>query len=217
MLTQQLEALYTENEARFELVRETLKDHDIHGPYLSSPTELYLLKANKLLIIGQETYGWKNHPDIISQMKSYEEFQVGKTHPSPFWSVARKMEEALGNARYSCAALNLNKFDVRGGRPKTEEQIGPIRELDDIIIEEIKIINPTICVFFTSHNSDYRLKNLYRDLEFIAIDSWNVKELCVLRHPNLPKFTFRTYHPGFLRRKGLVNKLVDSVLSQVSL
>jgi hypothetical protein len=214
IITQQLEDLYTENQARFESVREVLKDHDIHGPYLSSPTEFYLEQSIKLLIIGQETAGWTNE-DIKGQMTQYENFRVGKTHNSTFWQMARSLETALGNAAYSCAALNLNKFDVASHNPRTEVQIQPIRALDDILVPEIKIINPEVCIFFTSHNSDYRLKNLYYNLEFIVIEGWNLKHLCILKHPNLPGLTFRTYHPNYLRRKGLESKVIAAIASQL--
>ncbi|MES2268751.1 MAG: hypothetical protein V4520_18450 [Bacteroidota bacterium] len=214
MITQKLEDLYTQNLDRFMSVREILKDHNINGPYLCSPTDLYLNQKIKLLIIGQETAGWTNH-DIKGQMVKYETFKVGKTHNSTFWQMARSLETAFDNTAYSCAALNLNKFDVAGHNPRTEVQIQPIRALDDIIVPEIKIINPNVCIFFTSHNSDYRLKNLYHDLKFIEIEGWNVKHLCILKHPNLPEYTFRAYHPNYLRRKGLESKVVAAIASHL--
>ena len=206
MITHKLIELYSNNQERFVVVKDILKKHSLNGPYLSSPGELYLKQQNPLLIIGQETHGWKNKPDIQQQMKIYENFEVGKTYKrTPFWDVARKLEAALRHDCFSCAALNLNKFDVAGHKPTTEEQIGPIRELDNILVSEICIINPKVCIFLTSHNSDYRLRKIYPGLEIIPIDGWNTTQLCQLKHENLPKNSFRTYHPGrgWLKKNGL--------------
>jgi hypothetical protein len=136
-------------------------------------------------------------------MTAYENFQAGKTNGySAFWDVIRKVENLLGNDAFSTAWTNLSKFDLYGIRSygKYEKAFSMA---DAILADEVRIVKPSMCMFFTGPYFDSRLKAVFEGLEFIEIPGWNMKQFCVLKHPSLPSLSFRSYHPRSLKLKNL--------------
>lgn len=204
--------LYTDRQQDFKNVTGQFANDDLHGPFLMSPNNIYVNQKNPLLIIGQETYGWgKNVDDLNKQMQDYEIFNVGQHYySSPFWSITRKVEDAVGNQSYSCAWTNISKYDVGGGRAYGEYEIA-ISKLDSILIDEIKIIQPKICLFFTGPAFDERINNIFSNIEFKEVQDWTPRQLSQLKHPSLPVLSFKTYHPNYLRRSGLEHKFMGFI------
>ncbi|GAB3857087.1 hypothetical protein GCM10028822_30230 [Hymenobacter terrigena] len=201
-MNETLHTLYTSWQADFENVIRQFRGIDLAGPLLMSPNALYNQQKNPLLIVGQETKGWAylHGADMRAQMKAYETFNVAEGYyPSPFWNVTRKVEQALGNAAYSCAWTNVSKFDVAGGRAQGEQE-RVISSLDDLLSSEINIIKPKVCLFYTGPDFDERIEQVFPGLRYQAVDGWPERELATLVHPALPPLTFRTYHPNYLRR-----------------
>jgi len=217
-LKEELLKIYVNRMADFQHVHEMSRD-TYHGPLLMSPNEKYLKQPNPFLAIGKETFGWKNFNYPLKEegctelMNFYEDFNLGINYfSSPFWNVIRKIETILGNEPYSCAWTNISKYDQNGDLPDAEhEKIFSL--VDDLLIDEIKIIKPKVCVFFTSHYLDYRIQNLFKDVEFLQVDGFGLNQLCRLRHERLPELTFRTYHPRYLRQSGLENKFYEIIES----
>ena len=191
-------------------MKNTFPEATLHGPFLMSPNFSFGVQKNPLLIVGQETFGWSKHAEDIEQnMLDYEDFNVGsKYYSSPFWNVTRKIEQILENEAFSCAWTNISKYDVNGGRAEGVYET-EISNLDEILIKEIEILKPKICLFFTGPNFDYRIKTIFSEIEFHKVDNWNDRQLCQLKHPNLPENSFRTYHPNYLRRSGLEEGFLD--------
>jgi hypothetical protein len=204
--------LYKKNLHAFSRIRETFPNDDLPGPFLMNPNSLYYKQQNKLLIIGQQTKGWTYHHDNIEkQINTYDKFNIGEDYyASPFWNITRKLEKALGNEPLSCAWTNINKFDLDEDKP-TGEYETEISKLDAILVEEINIIQPNICMFFTGPSFDYRLKYLFPRIEFIKLENWNSRQFCKLKHPELPEKSFRSYHPKYLR----INYLEDGFLEEM--
>ena len=213
MINQRLTDLYLTNYERFKSLRNQFPEQTFNGPYFCSPSDLYLQQQIPLLCIGQETYGWKSSDNIEQQMDFYRQFNVGETYTksSPFWHLIRQLEALFNESSYSSSALNLNRYDVSGGRPK-KDQLQAFEQLDDILVSEINILNPKVCIFFTGHKSDYRLEKIYPGIEKIDIPGLPLSSFCILKHENLPVNTFRTYHPAFLRR----SKLTPPVIKYLS-
>ena len=199
----QLFSVYQQRQADFKNVRATYPDEDMAGPFLMSPNEKYAVQANPLLIIGQETYGWEYHvEDLLKQMEAYETFNLGADYyNSPFWNVTRKVEQALGNEPYSCAWTNISKYDLNGGRAYGTFET-TIATLDNVLIDEIDILKPKVCIFFTSPSFDNRIQGIFDELEFLPVADFGTRQLCQLKHDKLPVLTFRTYHPKYLRLSG---------------
>lgn len=152
------------------------------------------------MIIGQETKGWCSElPDVEQQMKITEEFNFGENYKStPFWNYFRKLENLFENEKYSSLWTNIHKFDLNEGELDFQCK-NDIKIINKILIEEISIGKPDICIFFTSHSRDADLKEIFEDVEFIKVEGWDIKELAIIKHKKLPEFSIRTYHPGYLR------------------
>lgn len=180
------------------------------GPLLMSPNEKYAKQPNRLLIVGQETHGWaENYDNVLKNIELYEWFNLGEKYNSrPFWNVTRKLERALNNEIYSCAWTNISKFDVDSKRPNSEEA-KIISQIDDLLIDEIKIIQPDVCIFFTGHHFDNRIKKIYTGVEFVNVSGFSSNELTQLKHKDLPEKTYRTYHPNYLRMRGIEGRFIE--------
>lgn len=194
--------VYQKKLPEFEEIADKFKGINLHGPFLTSPGESYKNSRIRLLIIGQETNGWYNiHSKIEGLMDVYDDFNLGKKYySSPFWNITRKVERTLQIEAYSCAWTNLNKYDVNKKRPAGIHE-KEISTFDDILISEIKILKPDICIFFTGPAFDYRLKRIYDGLIFQKEEHWKYNQLVTLKHEKLPMLAIRTYHPKYLRMK----------------
>ncbi len=212
-MKEQLKNLYANNLTAFNQIRLTFPNEqfDLPGPFLMSPNSLYSRQKQRLLIIGQQTKGWTYDLDIEKQLLNYESFNVGVNYyPSPFWNITRKLEKAIGNDPLSCAWTNINKFDLEEDRPYGEFEQA-ISKLDPILVDEIKIIKPEVCMFFTGPDFDYRIKNIFANIEFVGIGGWNVRQFCRLKHKDLPEMSFRSYHPKALRIQQLEADFIKSI------
>jgi hypothetical protein len=173
------------------------------SPHFLSVPEGYLRSGIKLMIVGQQTYGW--HQGVFSPtstavrtlMRCYDEFDLGKNYTrSPFWQGAHRLFNLLNANGPSRSFLwsNLIKVDKGQDRPEydVEESICRLRILE----QEISITKPDAVVFFTGPNYDQRLIDTFDGVEFSA----HSPMLARLKHPLLPRQTYRTYHPNYLRR-----------------
>jgi len=211
-MKEQLLKAYKYRQADFKTVKTKFADEDMAGPFLMSPNDKYALQPYPLLIVGQETNGWGyDVEDLNKQMKVYEYFNVGNDYyASPFWNVTRKVEKALGNEPHTCAWTNISKFDLDGGRSYGEYETA-IATLDNLLAIEINIIKPKVCLFFSGPSFDGRIKNIFPDIEFVAVAGHTSRQLSQLKHPDLPVLTFRSYHPNYLRRSGLESEFINFI------
>jgi hypothetical protein len=199
-------------------IQETFKDDNLSAALLMSPNETYAKQPIPLMIVGQETYGWDaEYPEKCEYMMAmYEDFDLARNHPyknAPFWSMTRKVEAALGNEHYSCAWTNISKYDQACGRPD-EAHEALISTVDDLLMKEIEIVKPKVCIFFIGHRFDYRLENIFNPIEFIKVDGFEEKVFCQVKHPKLPELSYRTYHPRYLRMNHLEEPVIEFIAGQ---
>jgi hypothetical protein len=211
-IKEQLKQIYEARINDFKRIVEKFPKDNLAGPILISPNDLYLNQPKRLMIIGQQTNGWScNVDDIDKQMKTYEDFNLGiDYYSSPFWNITRKVEKAIGIEEYSCVWTNINKFDVNCGRPYGDYET-EISKLDSLLISEIEILKPDFCIFFTGYSFDQRIKSIFNEVFFENIDNWDSRQLCRLKHSKLPRLTFRTYHPKYLRIRHLEDDFIDLI------
>lgn len=205
----QLFKIYTGRHSDFKTVKATYPNISVEGPLLVSPNDKYNKQQIPFLVVGQETHGWaSNVDDINEQMVVYEKFNVATIYRSTFWNVIRKIESILRSEPYSCAWTNISKFDINGGRA-FGMHAETISTLDNIILDEIRILNPKLCMFFTGPAFDQRILKLFPGLIMEPVEGFSLRQLCRLKHINLPHMTFRSYHPNYLRRKKLENGFLE--------
>lgn len=207
--------LYKEYHNAFKDIKNKFPETQLSGPHLMSLGEQYTKQTVPLLVVGQETHGWQSNVDSIEeQLDAYERFNVGEAEnrASPFWNVTRKIEKILGNEPYSCAWTNVSKFDVEMGRAHDEYK-SAISQLDEILYREIILLKPKMCLFFTGPDFDGRLSKIFDGLIFTPITGFESRMLCRLQHTVLPLATYRTYHPKYLRIKGLENRFLEFITS----
>lgn len=182
----------------------------LQGP-LFMELSLYFEQKTKLLIVGQETAGWSDeYHDIDAQLEAYRKFNLGERRQGPFWNMTRKIESALGIARCSCAWTNLNRFD-QNGKPPSGDILNAISSLDFLLKEEIKIIEPDICVLYTNKKYDHRLMALYPEVEFSNIPGLPNAHFNILAHAELPDKTIRTPHPKTMRIMGWEESFINFI------
>jgi hypothetical protein len=176
-------------------------DPSAHG-YLDSP--------RRLLVVGQETFGWGEDfkPDLDASagvercLDRYRRFEVGAQYlRSPFWVAARWFQEALNPAAPPSAFLwtNLCKVDEGQRRPPADVQ-SLLLERFDLLAEELRLTSPEVVLFLTGPCYDDMLRAQLPGVEFVPVGGHPARTLSRLRHRDLPERSFRTYHPGYLRR-----------------
>lgn len=187
-------------------------------PGLSKPLLLkvpsgYASCARKLMIVGQETLGWGSNEgwDVEELMNGYQDWNLGEAYRSPFWSAAHQIAKALSPDGPERVFLwsNLVKMD-EGGRPphSVEEEIAK----HPILQTEIAICRPDTVIFFTGPNYDDRIRATFPATVFTrASAAWPERAFAQLRHPELPKHSFRTYHPNYLQRRKKLGMLQDLI------
>lgn len=203
-LKEELLSLYEKHYADLKAVLAEHPGENMDGPLLISPNQSYSKQPHRLMVIGQETNGWESDlDDLLKQMEHYEEFNVGEIYRStPFWNITRKVEHLLGDQPYSCAWSNISKFDHNKGRAIGKFAVS-IATVDHILREEIAILDPAICLFYTGPGFDSRLSGIFPGLKFLELAGYAEHQFAQLEHPNLPRHSYRTYHPQYLRMRGL--------------
>lgn len=85
-----------------------------------------------------------------------------------------------------------------------------------ILREEIKILNPNAVVFVTGPNYDMFIKKTFQDICFEQVKTFDINEIAILKHKELPNKSIRVYHPGYQNRLGgrkymveLSNDIID--------
>ena len=191
----------------------------MRGPYLIEPNDAYLNAAVKVVFVGQESGDWKTSEcEIEKQLACYRDFNLngradGPVHPGAFWNVIRKLEAELIGTSHACAALNLNRFSQHGRSPSGQNQ-RILSELDFLLLEELKLLQPDIVIFFTGPRYDPRLNALLQ-VSHSAVEGFTTRQLSKIHSAELSAKIYRTYHPTYLRRRRLESKVIAAIKAGV--
>jgi hypothetical protein len=80
--------------------------------------------------------------------------------------------------------------------------------------EQIRILKPDAIVFFTGLYYDNALETTFPGAEWIRCGDWKLPLLLRVKHDELPKATYRTYPPGYLRRSKRFD-VIDTIARQI--
>ncbi len=192
-------------------------DEFFAGPDLISLTNAYINSGFKVAFIGKEQLDWgysyrefhnKENP-IESAVKNYEccNYVEKRKHDSPFWQFFDKIN-ALAHGkdapRQTLLWTNLIKFVYRHEK-RTESIVHvagsePFLELSKALFHaEMAASKPEACIFTTGPHLDVVLQRYYPGVVFVPLDL-PVRAMARLEHPDLPKHSYRVYHPNYLSR-----------------
>jgi hypothetical protein len=200
----------------------------LSAPLLIQPTQRWLDGEHRVLVVGQETREWgpnlvntfaafSSHADAVDQvLETYREFSFGATLPSAFWSHFKDLRQAFdsGNAGFESSVLWTNlyrvsvevatgkdKYNYSAERNSTPTQRTALRDLSrTVLLEEIRLLEPTMVVFFTGPNYDAALKDVFQGAVLSAVEPFTARQMSWVQHPALPTQSIRSYHPGYMNR-----------------
>jgi len=230
------EALFETYKEYWPRLREALKRVDTVQLKISYPLLMYIFPEYheakiKLFVVGQQTKGWgwrdaefwgtsrwdNSVEELIKKLiKIYKGFHLGeKYYNSPFWRSSHKLFQKLNpcGPEYGFLWSNVIKVD--------QNQQCPASFIEEVVCNsfpilplEIEITRPDVVVFFTGPYYDQRLMETLNGLSLAKIEGYSEKILSRIVHNELPKNSFRTYHPNWFSRsrkkyelEGVINKI----------
>lgn len=187
-------------------------------------TQQYLDSKVKVMIVGQESYGWSfklndlegsgAYKGLGGAMERTKSFQSKKSYNTRFWSFARGVYEACHNSALTDSKPNAYFFwsNLRriclDSKPATALP-SPLQELitkhlDALLLSEIHIVEPDIVLFLSGPNYDSYIKSQLDGVTFQAhIDDMPRRAAARLECPSVTHATMlRLYHPNARKRAG---------------
>lgn len=199
-------------------------------------TENYKQMDKKIMVIGQELYGWSKIKDNPKDaMLATYEFQNEKEKNTLFWNFQFKFCQKMNpNIKFDrkrktsyIAWTNIRKFSyqkVNRSAPRIplyEEVQKLIDSKFNFLKEEIKIIKPDIVLFLTGKDYDDYIRAQLNNVKFHEIrnSDFDKNEFARVEHEVLPKNSFKIYHPNRFRfvKKGKYKKNLEELVKQCSL
>ena len=224
MINEQLFHLYASriqgiNALYADLDAKDIKDYV--GPLLPYCwEEQYLKSKHRLVVFGQETKGWysdymNSEEEIRKNIQMYKDFSLGAEYNSPFWQYAHWFNKELNEFdEQNFVWLNINKFgsDSGVGRPEQEVLDDEVR-FYNLLADELSILKPDVCLFFTGPNYDQDILRKLPDVKFHEFGGFGLREVARLSSKHLPLHSYRTYHPGYGNRiSDSYQRMLDAIM-----
>ena len=167
------------------------------------------------------------HDSVDALVNAYEIFNFSSNnhplnHRAPFFTTYRKIRKAVGDddGTFETSVLwtNLIRMSVDEGSvfknatPEQREKL--ISASTEVFLDELKILNPDIVIFFTGPIYDYALNKIINRPSFSKILDYEEKVFALISHENLPRMSWRTYHPAYLQRSKKTS-IIDYLCDQV--
>lgn len=144
-----------------------------------------------------------NKDSVEALCWGYQEFKFGLRQPELNRSALWRAFNEVG--KWSDASVmwsNVVRMDYQGGSIWNAPQSlrdALLSQQVNLIREELTILEPHVCLFFSGPDYDDFIKTVFSNCGFLACGDAPVRELARLSHPGLPLASFRTYHPRYLR------------------
>jgi hypothetical protein len=177
------------NEYFVNHAKELEEERNFSRPFLMNVKEDYIKSSKKVMIVGQETFGWYgtyeqflNEKDSVEiTQKIYDKFleNCSNDYNSPFWNFFNELKKVNSDASIiwnnvfkfetvdylnTPEALN-NKYGLSSlsKMKKYRYLIDKIKALQkDVFIKELDILKPDVVIFLTGHPYD----SLFMDWQF---------------------------------------------------
>ncbi|MCE6987593.1 hypothetical protein [Dyadobacter sp. CY323] len=206
---------------------QTWKDN-VSAPLLVHVFDEYCAMENRILFVGQETFGWHSmskKPSIAELLLMYNGFRLGKPSElrdgksqrilsSPFWNFCRTTffdlnRDLDGVSKHTNGFLwtNISKFDCNSTTPSPDLQ-DRNKEGFELLKAEIAILKPDVVVFLTGSKYDERINAVFNPVRKTILPEGYLYQLFT-SDGSLPLRTFQTKHPRTLlgsRRNKMENR-----------
>ena len=230
-INDELYSLYSEH---WDLLASIIpKRQGYSQPHLMDANPDYAHAPRRLFIVGQQPnkwgreygeYGERRLDDPIKElMKFYDKFNRGENYKKgDFFPVAHRLQQLLNPRcdRHGFMWANLIRIDyARNSSPKEGRVPSQVeKEVCNVplLLEEMNIVKPDVVVFFTGPDYERRLMTTFPGIKFGDIKGYEPLVLAQLTHPQLPKHTYRTYHPKYLCLKALDTRVVNKIVEMVN-
>lgn len=182
--------------------------------FIKLPEEINDPKAYKIMIFGQETWGWYDKCSLDNWIKigmnEYEKFylnrngfKTSKNKKSSFWQKFRFFEKELSKLIKNQESVpvfiwnNISKIGNSMSKTGVSDNNRLIeRTYFSVIAKEIEIIKPDLCIFMSGPNRDHDIKYHFPSIEFRkANDIDSIREMAVIE--GLGVKGLRLYHPSY--------------------
>jgi len=130
----------------------------------------------------------------------------GTSKATPFWDAVRLLTHLtestmLWSNLFRCALQEGAVIPAYRSGMLQEKQLREILDWQStLLLQEITVLAPTAVVFFTGPRYDQVLLKEFPGAQFSAIGTRPARAVARVAGSALPKSTFRTYHPNYLRR-----------------
>lgn len=210
----ELKELYKQQIPKLQKALEPYKDCNVSSPLLINPCEAYFKQNIKLMVVGQQTYGWAaGKIEIDDLLDEYNRFYFSEENKSsPFWRTVRKLEKEICFSDHCSVWTNVNRVDINGKEPCGAVAC-IIKKIDFMLKKEIEILKPDVIIFFCGDKFDDRILKLYPDLYIVQItNKIKANIIASYKSKELP-CSIRVSHPASLNWKG--KEYYDSVFSEI--
>lgn len=192
--------------------------------------EKYNSSDIKVMIIGQETYGWwegvfgdKTVQELMDQYDGYLHNKLEnmrKKSSRAFWKGFKYFEDEIQKIHTDKNVYCIWNNIVKIGKDNKTGISDSIRDFErkylSMVKKEIQILKPDIVIFLTGPNRDYDIKYNFDNVTFEnqnkLFNDTKYREPALVVSEDLPKSSVRLYHPnyfgGFHKVKHLALKMI---------
>ena len=198
---------------------------EVDGPILMHCWEEQYKKSQyKILFVGQECNGWIGYMDdkIDVSIDGYKQFEMSHSgNRTIFWQYVNKINSALNPDQAEMKNFlwtNVSKFSTLDGNALDwGTHLSTVNKFN-CLREEIAITKPDIVIFLSGPNYDGKINVQFNDeVNFKKFKDRHLRETVILEHPDLPKHTYRIYHPNYLQRSKksfLLDELIEHLKTE---
>lgn len=176
----------------------------------------------RLLFVGQEATAWftdiqaVTQEAVVSLLAHYEEFAFGAEWNSVFFQYIKEINSQVNSGKREFLWTNLLKFGRSKTHGRPEHKIVQLEVIHfNILMAEIRIVRPDAIIFLSGPDYDLDIAQRIPGVAFMPCGANAPRQLSRLCHPELPKHTYRTYHPNYLRQSRQEEKYRDEIVSML--
>jgi hypothetical protein len=228
-INKKLEILYKKHFDKALLEKNDLK---ISSPLLIKVNEeKYNNSDLKIMIIGQETFGWHGEfgsENIDKLMIGYDNYLTNNLrgkNKRVFWKAFHYFEKELNTFHHDKSTYYIWNNLIKISKYEDKGMTNKIRNFErnnfSVILDEIKILKPDVVIFFTGPNRDIDIKYNFSDVTFDNMgypDTIKDKRTYKTAHKvisnDLPEKTVRLYHPNYFGGYNKVKNIALDILKR---